>query len=202
MESVLSAIESQGRQSGQARRDRKPLVRGHGHNGSASVTVTPSPKPGVTPCPALGSNRPGRFRSGASPPRLRTSQPQQAPHPQRAASLEQAALGRVAFLPEGRVERLEGDGHARESGCPIGKWEEVGHSRTPVPSSDSGIDSFDRAIRRRAIATPAALTFGGSKLRRWPELSFQPFSTRLRLSRPLPFVGRQGTEGRLARSGV
>ena len=63
----------------------------------------------------------------------RASQPQQAPHPQRAALLEQAALGRVAFLLEGRVERLKGDGHPRESGCPIGKWEEVGHSRTPVP---------------------------------------------------------------------
>ena len=52
-----------------------------------------------------------------SPPRPRASQPQQAPHSQRAALLEQAALRRVAFLPEGRVERLKGMGTRVRAGA-------------------------------------------------------------------------------------
>ena len=32
-----------------------------------------------------------------------------------------------------RVENFKREGHPLESGCPIGKWEEVRHARTPVP---------------------------------------------------------------------
>ena len=58
-----------------------------------------------------------------------------------------------------------------------------------LPRDDSGIDSFDRSqFPPSPLPRGRAHAFGSSKLRRWPELSSQPFSTRLRLLRPLPFV--------------